>query len=86
MIGILEELDFGKVTWQNVTGIATRLGRIQEDIDRTLQEIKSSRSISRSTVPWSLWMNFADFYSRFKAFHLAQSAARVREITGLVAR
>ena len=45
MIGILEELDFGKVSWQNVTGLEARLGRIREDIDRTMKEIKVSRLI-----------------------------------------
>lgn len=45
MIGILEELDFGKVSWQNVTGLEARLGRIREDIDRTMKEIKGSRLI-----------------------------------------
>jgi hypothetical protein len=45
MIGIFEELDFGKVSWQNVTGLEARLGRIREDIDRTMKEIKVSRLI-----------------------------------------
>ena len=45
MIGILEELDFGRVSWQNVIGLESRLARIREDIDRTVQEIKGSRSI-----------------------------------------
>jgi hypothetical protein len=45
VIGILEELDFGKVSWQNVIGLEARLGRIREDIDRTIQEIKSNRLI-----------------------------------------
>jgi len=45
MIGILEELDFGRVSWQNVIGLEARLGRIREDIDRTIQEIKSNRLI-----------------------------------------
>jgi hypothetical protein len=45
MIGILEELDFRKVSWQNVTGLEERLGRIREDIDRTMKEIKVSRLI-----------------------------------------
>jgi hypothetical protein len=45
MIGILEELDFGRTSWQNVIGLEARLGRIREDIDRTIQEIKSNRSI-----------------------------------------
>ncbi len=45
MIGILEELDFGKVSWQNVIGLEARLGRIREDIDLTIREIKASRLI-----------------------------------------
>ena len=45
MIGILEELDFGKVSWQNVIGLEARLGRIREDIDQTIREIKASRLI-----------------------------------------
>ena len=45
MIGILEELDFGRVSWQNVIGLEARLGRIRDDIERTIQEIKSSRLI-----------------------------------------
>ena len=44
-IGILEELDFGKVSWQNVIGLEARLRRIREDIDRTIEEIKASRLI-----------------------------------------
>jgi hypothetical protein len=45
MIGILEELDFGKISWQNVTGLAARLGRIREDIERTMKETKANRLI-----------------------------------------
>lgn len=45
MIGILEELDFGRTSWQNVIGLEARLGRIREDIDRTIQEIKANRLI-----------------------------------------
>lgn len=45
MIGILEELDFGKVSWQNVTGFDGRLRRIREDIDRRIAEIKANRLI-----------------------------------------
>ena len=45
LIGILEELDFGRVSWQNVIGLEARLGRIREDIDRTMAEIKANRSI-----------------------------------------
>lgn len=45
MIGILEELDFGKVSWQHVVGLDSKLGRIHEDIDRTILEIRASRLI-----------------------------------------
>jgi hypothetical protein len=45
MVGILEELDFGRVSWQNVIALEARLGRIHEDIDRTMAEIKASRLI-----------------------------------------
>jgi hypothetical protein len=45
MIGILEEFDFGKVSWQNVIGLKSRLARIREEIDRTIEETKSSRKI-----------------------------------------
>jgi hypothetical protein len=39
-IGILEELDFGKVSWQNVIGLEARLRRIREDIDEQLRRSK----------------------------------------------
>ena len=45
MIGILEEFDFGKTSWPNVKGLEARLGRIHEEIDRTIREVKSSRPI-----------------------------------------
>ena len=45
MIGILEECDFGKVSWPNVMGLEARLGRIHEDIVRTIKEIKDNRRI-----------------------------------------
>jgi len=45
MIGVLEELDFGRVSWQNLIGLEARLFRIREEIERTIQEIKSSRLI-----------------------------------------
>jgi len=45
MIGILEECDFGRVTWQNVMGLDARLRRIHEEIDRTIGEIKANRLI-----------------------------------------
>jgi hypothetical protein len=43
MIGILEECDFGRVSWQNVAGLDAKLGRIHEEIDRTIKEIKANR-------------------------------------------
>jgi len=45
MIGVIEELDFGRVSWQNVIGLDVRLFRIREQIEQTIQEIKSSRLI-----------------------------------------
>jgi len=45
MIGILEELDFSRVSWQNVISLDVRLGRIHEDVDRTIAEIKANRLI-----------------------------------------
>ena len=45
MIGILEEFDFGKASWQNVVGLKSRLARIRDEIERTIEEIKSSRKI-----------------------------------------
>ena len=45
MIGILEECDFGKVSWPNVMGLKARLGRIHEDIVRTIKETKENRRI-----------------------------------------
>jgi hypothetical protein len=45
MIGILEECDFGRVTWQNVMGLGARLRRIHEEIDRRTGEIKANRLI-----------------------------------------
>jgi hypothetical protein len=43
MIGILEEFDFGRVAWQNVIGLKSRLARIREEINRTIEETKSQR-------------------------------------------
>ena len=45
MIGFLEELDFGRVSWQNVIGLPARLGRIREDTELTIIEIKANRLI-----------------------------------------
>ena len=45
MTGILEELDFGKASWRDVFGLDSRLGRIREEIDRTIEEIKANRLI-----------------------------------------
>ena len=46
MIGILEELDLGRVSWQNVIGLDSRLARIRKEIDRTVLEIKTNRLIN----------------------------------------
>jgi len=46
MIGILEELSFGRVvSWQNVVGLDSRLPRIREEIERTILEIKANRRV-----------------------------------------
>ncbi|SRR6266567_5224329 len=45
MIGILEECNFGRVSWPNVTGLDARLGRIREEIDRTIKDIRANRLI-----------------------------------------
>jgi hypothetical protein len=45
LIGILEDLDFGRVSWQNVIGLDVRLWRIREEIQRTIRDIKSNRLI-----------------------------------------
>ncbi len=45
MIEILEEFDFGRVSWQNVTDLESRLRRIREELERTIKEIKASRLI-----------------------------------------
>jgi hypothetical protein len=45
MIGILEEFNFGRTSWQNVIGLDLRLCRIREDIERTVTEIKAGRLI-----------------------------------------
>lgn len=45
MIGILEECNFGSVSWRNVLGLEVRLNRIHEDIDKTIKEIKANRQI-----------------------------------------
>ncbi len=45
MIGILEECNFGRVSWLNVMGLDARLGRIHEEIVRTVKEIKANRLI-----------------------------------------
>jgi hypothetical protein len=46
MIGILEELDFPRVSWQNVIGLEARFERIREDIDRTMTQIKANRLVT----------------------------------------
>ena len=43
MIGILEDIDFGRVSWENVIGLEARLGRIRKDIERTIIEIRAHR-------------------------------------------
>jgi hypothetical protein len=45
IIDILEECDFGRASWLNVTDLDVRLWRIREEIQRTIKEIKSSRTI-----------------------------------------
>ena len=45
IIDILEECDFGRASWQNVTDLDVRLARVREEIERTIKEIKSSRTI-----------------------------------------
>jgi len=45
MIEVIEELDFGRVSWQNVIGLDVRLFRVREQIEQTIQGIKSSRLI-----------------------------------------
>ena len=45
MIRILEEINFGRVSWQNVIGLDVKLWRIRDEIQRTIQEIKSNRLI-----------------------------------------
>ena len=45
MIGILEECNFERISWQNVSDLESRLGRIHEEIDRTIKEIKANRLI-----------------------------------------
>ena len=42
---ILEECNFGRVAWPNVTGLESRLRRIHQEIDRTIQTIKANRAI-----------------------------------------
>lgn len=45
MIGVLDEFDFGRISWPNVTDLESRLRRIHEEIERTIKEIKASRLI-----------------------------------------
>jgi hypothetical protein len=45
MIDILDECNFGKVSWPNVMGLDARLGRIHEEIVRTIKEVKANRRI-----------------------------------------
>ena len=45
MIGILEELEFGRISWDNAPGMDARLARIRGEIERTIREIESNRRI-----------------------------------------
>jgi hypothetical protein len=45
MIGILEECNFGRASWQSMVGVDSKLGRIHEEIVRTIKEIKANRLI-----------------------------------------
>ena len=45
MMGILEEFDFGRASWPKVIGLEARLGRIREEIERTIKEIKARRLV-----------------------------------------
>ena len=46
LIGILEEIYyFDKTSWENVVGLDQRLARIREEIERTIQEMKSKRTL-----------------------------------------
>lgn len=45
MIGILDEFDFGRTSWQNVTDLESRLRRIREELEQTIKEIKANRLI-----------------------------------------
>jgi hypothetical protein len=45
MVGIGEECFFGKAPLPNVIGLGGRLGRIREEIGRTMKEIEGSRRI-----------------------------------------
>jgi hypothetical protein len=45
MIGILDECDFGRASWQNVTDLDVRLWRIREEIERTIKEVEANRHV-----------------------------------------
>ena len=45
MVCILEELYFGKISWQNISDLEARLGRIHGGIERTIQEVKANRRV-----------------------------------------
>lgn len=45
MIGILEELNFGRLPWHNVLGLDLRFARIRSEIERTILEINHKRRI-----------------------------------------
>ena len=38
------------MSWQNIIGLEARLGRIREDIDQTIREIKASRLINHVAI------------------------------------
>jgi hypothetical protein len=45
MVGILQELNFGRISWDNVQGLDSRLARMREEIERTMEEIRTNRRI-----------------------------------------
>jgi len=46
MTGILEELSYvGKLSWERVSGLDSRLMRVREEIERTIVDVKGKRRI-----------------------------------------
>lgn len=45
LIGIQEELNFGKLPWQDVVGLDLKLNRIREEIEQTMRDVKANRKI-----------------------------------------